>query len=130
MNDKPHKEILTPPPLPANREALIAQRMSEPTLNDLVEEIHVQLWEQEEYRNLLWAVHDSQAQEGSLSADNLFAAQMIRVQAKKVGSRVQHEKAYPIAIALGIILRRFGISRKQRRLMAGGERVPDENGNE
>jgi len=132
MNDKPKLDLTKTPPLPVDRASLVAQRKlaSKPTLNDLVEEIHLQLYEDQTYQDLLWAVVDSQAVEGSLGEDDSAAARLIRQQAKKIGSRVQNEKLHSIVIALRLVMRRYDESRKQRRRMMAGERVPDDNGNE
>jgi hypothetical protein len=57
---------------------------------------------------------------------------MIRDYAKKSGgSEVSKEKLATIVKALGVVLRRYRASRKQRRHMVGGETVPNEdNGRE
>lgn len=99
------------------------------TLNDLVEEMHLSLCEDEKYQSLLYAVHDSQAVEGSQAADNFAAASMIREKAKAKGSVVlMREKLHTINLALGVVLRRYGQDRKTRRNMIGGEIVPNGNG--
>ena len=85
-------------------------------LNDRVEEIHRALVEDENYLRLLYAVHDKQAIEGSLAVDNMMAARMIRDKAKGAGDLdVAHEKLTTIVKALNVVLRRYNISRKQRR---------------
>jgi malonyl CoA-acyl carrier protein transacylase len=121
-----------PPPLPDNIEDWVRQIKAERTLNDLVEDIHRALWnESEEYRKLLHATVDPQAVEGSLSMDNALAVQLIRKKAKDIGStEVASEKLAVINLALGVVLRRYKASRKQRRNMVGGQQVPDDNGGE
>ena len=87
------------------------------------------LIENDEYRSYLRAVHDSQAVEGSLAADNLMAAQMIRAKAKTIdGNEVGKENLATINKALNVVLRRYHVSRKERRNLVGGEQVPGENG--
>lgn len=104
----------------------ISDPPEQPNLNDLVDEIHRQLTENDPaYRRLLWAVYDEQAVEGSLATDNIMAAKMIRDRAKQIDSEIKDEKLHTIVMALGIVLRRYGQSRKERRLMVAGERVPD-----
>ena len=84
-------------------------------LNDQVDNIHRTLIEDENYRSYLEAISNEQAVEGSLAADNIMAAQMIRDRAKKIGSsEVGNEKLAAIIKALGVVLRRYGASRKER----------------
>ena len=117
------------PALPSNIDDWVRHIKSERTLNDLVEDIHrVLVNESDEYRALLRATYDAHAVEGSLSADNVVACQMIRARAKELGSEVETEKLAVINMALGVVLRRYRASRKQRRNMVGGEEVPSENG--
>lgn len=101
---------------------------AERTINDLVEDIHRDLLENAHYRALLNAVYDEQAVEGSLSADNTLAAMMIRDKAKRDSSELAKEKLATISKALGVVLRRYKQSRKQRRNMVAGEEVPGDNG--
>lgn len=116
-----------PPALPATTTDLLAQRKQDPhrTLNDHVEAIHVQLYENAEYQRFLDAVYDEDAVEGSLAADNLQAAQMIRNKAREAGHDpyVAEKKLATISKALGVVLRRYGMSRKERARMIHGETV-------
>ena len=126
--DRRLRSELRPPPLPATRNALIEQR-SVPlriTLNDLVEEIHLKLWDTQEYQDYIDAVYDEQAVEGSLAADNIKAAEMIRDYAReqKSDNKLATQKLATISKALGVVLRRYDISRKERRDMIHGENVP------
>ena len=90
--------------------------------------IHRLLVENDKYRALLRATYDAQAVEGSLAADNILAAMMIREKAKEICStEVANEKLAIINMALGVVLRRYKQSRKQRRNIVGGEQVPTEN---
>lgn len=130
MDDRTNdKHLRTAPPLPTNTAAHLAHRKlkSKRTLNDLVEDVHLSLVEDATYVGYLNAVWDEQAIEGSLSADNLMAAQMIRTRAVKQGGDLATEKLATIAKALGIVLRRYEWSRKERRNMVDGE-IVGENG--
>jgi hypothetical protein len=100
------------------------------TLNDQVEEIHLGLYETDKaYKAFLYAVYDEQAVEGSLSADNTMAAALIREHAQAKGNvEVSKQKLATISKALGVVLRRYGFSRNERRNMLGGEIVPGGNG--
>src|SRR4051794_9995952 len=117
-----------PPALPATREDFLQHRKitRDRTLNDMVEEMHLLIIDDENYQRLLWAVYDEQAVEGSLSTDNVKAAELIRDKARAMGSLVQHEKLYTIVKCLGHVLRRYGLSRPERRNMVAGKRVPDQ----
>jgi hypothetical protein len=120
-----------PPPLPSNIGDWQRAAKSDRTLNDQVEDIHRVLVEDADYRSYLRAVWDEQAVEGSLAADNIMAATLIRNKAKMVeGSDVGKEKLATIAKALGIVLRRYRASRKERRHMVHGEVVDGDNGGE
>jgi transcriptional regulator of acetoin/glycerol metabolism len=86
------------------------------TLNDDVEAIHLSLWEVPEYQRLLDAVTSEDAVEGSLTIDDAKAAEMIRTEAAKKGNRlVASKKLGTIVQALHVVMRRYGISRKERR---------------
>jgi hypothetical protein len=118
-----------PLPLPATAEDHLQHRImqTQRTLNDMVEETHLQLIEDDKYRDYLNAVWDEQAVEGSLSADNIMAATMIRTKAVKMGNAIlAREKLATISKSLGVVLRRYEFSRKQRRNTVGGEVVRDD----
>jgi len=104
--------------LPSTVSALIEQRKTKTrqTLNDQVESVHMQLWANESYRKLLDAVYPEMAVEGSLVADDFEAARMIRNEASEIGSAyVASQKLDTLRKALGVVLRRYSISRKERR---------------
>jgi hypothetical protein len=116
------------PPLPSNIADWQRQVKAERTLNDMVEDIHRALVENEQYLALLRATYDAHAVEGSLSADNVLAAIMIRDKAKVMNiPDVAKEKLAIINLSLGVVLRRYKASRKQRRNTVGGEEVPSDN---
>lgn len=145
INDPPAAPITAPepprrralqeaPPLPANIDDWTRHIKAERTLNDLVEDIHRSLVGDEKtnerYRALLRAVYDTQAVEGSLAADNIMAAMMIRERAENMEGmeEVRREKLATINQCLGVVLRRYRATRKQRRQTLGGEEVPTDNG--
>jgi hypothetical protein len=103
---------------------------SKRTINDLVEDAHRALLasdQKDKYRDFLFAVYDEQAVEGSLAADNLEAANMIREWANDKGNdELAREKKATIVKALGVVLRRYHASRKERRQMVDGQVVPNE----
>lgn len=97
-------------------------------LNDMVEELHCKCYEDEKYRTYLEGVWDEQCVEGSLAADNFKAAEWLRARAAKENSPVAREKLATIVKSLGIVLKRYGLSRKERRQTVDGEIVS--NGDE
>jgi len=121
-----------PPQLPETAGEFLAHRKlkGRRTLNDQVEDVHLALYDSDEgYRNFLYAVYDEQAVEGSLAADNFKAAELIREKAKKMGyEELGRQKLATITKALGVVLRRYGFSRKERRDTIGGEIVPSDTG--
>jgi hypothetical protein len=120
------------PALPEKIEDWQRQIGAERTLNDLVEDVHrILVNESPKYREYLRAVYDQHAVELSLAADNVFACIMIREKAKAIGStEVADEKIGVINLALGVVLRRYKKSRKQRRNMLGGQIVPSNGDDE
>jgi hypothetical protein len=114
-------------PLPNSVVELQARRLTpfKRLLNDMVEELHTKCYEDEKYRAYLEGVWDEQCVEGSLAADNFKAAEMIRARATKENSPVAREKLATLVKSLGIVLRRYGLSRKERRQTVGGEVVPN-----
>lgn len=98
------------------------------TINDQVEEIHKAVLDRPEYVALLQAVYDEQAVEGSLAADNTLAAMELRKHAAKSNSPIAKEKLATISKALNVVMRRYGVSRKERRNMVSGEIVPGDSG--
>jgi hypothetical protein len=122
-----------PAPLPATTEKWLEQRTlkAEPTLNDVVEQLHWKLVNDKLYRSYLEAVWDEDAIEGSLAADNFKAAEMLRLAAKSDnGNIVGTKKLATIVKSMNVVLRRYHNSRKERRNTVGGEVVPNEHDNE
>jgi hypothetical protein len=124
-------ERLRPPPLPATTEGLLAGKLTNVgrTLNDEVDDVHVVLWANPAYRALHDAVWPEEAVEGSLAADNIFAALEVRKYAKLNKDneakypRIVRAKAATLAKALGYVTRRYGQNRSQRRSTVKGEVV-------
>ena len=108
--------------LPVTTQDLLSQRkmMRERTLNDHVEDVHIALWDNPDYHRALEAVYDEDAIEGSLSADNFLAAMMIRDYARdKKNPHLKDKKLATIVKALNVVLKRYGISRKERAVTIG-----------
>jgi hypothetical protein len=90
----------------------MAQRKA---LNDLVEDIHRNLFGDTEYLALLAATHDAEAVEGSLFADDLEAATRIRAYAAEHAiAEVAQQNKSTIVKSLRVVLRRYGCSRSER----------------
>ena len=126
-------EVTARIPLPVSKQDLLSMRktMQERTLNDHVDDVHVQLWEDPAYHKALEAVDDGDAVEGSLSADNFLAATLIREHARKTENpHIMNKKLATIVKALNIVLRRYGIDRKTRAVSIGGVVVPNANSSE
>lgn len=91
-------------------------------LHDKVEHFHLMLMAAEtvEYRRLLSAVWDAEAVEGSLIADDMMAARMIREAALRMGDdEVANKQLAKVSRSLGVVLRRYGMDRKTRRRNIG-----------
>lgn len=118
-------------PLPEKIDDWVRQIKAERTINDMVEDIHrVLVDESKEYRAFLRATYDQHAVTGSLSFDNCKACEMIQAKATELGiGDVAEEKLAIINLALGVVLRRYKASRKQRRNTLGGQEV-NANGDE
>ena len=86
------------------------------TLNDHVDDAHKDLmYSDDEYMKFLDAVYDEDAVEGSLSADNLMAARIIRKHAEdRENEYLATKKLATIVKSLNVVLRRYHISRQER----------------
>jgi hypothetical protein len=115
-----------PTPLPTKIEDWDRKIKGGMTLNDHVETVHLMLWDETpEYRAFLEAVWDSDAVEGSLAIDNTMAAMLLRDKAKTIdGNPVGRKNLDTIKKSLGVVLRRYGNDRKERRHTVGGQIVP------
>jgi hypothetical protein len=86
------------------------------TLNDQVQSLHLILWPKSEYKAYLDAVWKENAVEGDLFVDDIMACEMIRTQAVKSGNAyVANQPLAAIRKALLVVMRRFQISRRERR---------------
>lgn len=126
-------------PLPMSVEDMLSQRKVAVTrnLNDYLDDIHISLWGhsddviRERYRAALDAVWDEDAIEGSLAMDNGIAATIIRDYAKEKSiPQVATKKLATIVKSMNVVLRRYGMSRKERRMTVGGKLMLSNNGNE
>ena len=128
--EKVQSKVAEYKPVPRSVAAWVRKTEFHRTLNDLVEDVHLALVDKsQQYVKYLDAVHDEQAVEGSLAADNIMAAQMIREEAKNRNMpRLAEAKLATIVKGMGVVLRRYHMSRQERRNMIGGEVVPNGNG--
>ena len=104
--------------LPKTVKALMEQKKSKmtSTLNDQVDTVHLSLWEKPEYQRYLDAVYKEQAIEGDLFCDDIEASRLIREEARRQGNAyVASQKLATIRRALMVVLRRYQISRTERR---------------
>lgn len=113
-------------PVPARLEDWQRKLKTKRTLNDMAEDLHMGLVVDPEYLAWLDATSDAEAKEGSTKIDDVFAAKMIRDKAQALGiSAVADETLAAVKDALGVVLRRYGQSRKQRRNTLGGGFPPE-----
>lgn len=114
-------------PLPATVEDMLARKpITQQNLNDHIDTIHVRLWSTDQrYQQLLDAVYDEEALEGSLAADNVMAAMAIRNYALKDNTDmyVGKKKLATIVKSMNVVLRRYRMDRKSRAISIGGEAV-------
>jgi hypothetical protein len=116
-------------PLPATVEDLLAHRskIAPPNLNDKVETLYLALYPDPVFQRLLDAVHSEDAQEGSLYADDIMAAEMLRDYAVGEGKDpyVAGKKLATIARALNIVQARYNLTRKMRAKSVGGSEIQE-----
>lgn len=106
-----------PPALPETRVDLLAQYKlkRKPSINDIVANIIVRMWEIEEFQKLVDAIYDSDAVTGSLGDDDVVAAQMIMEFAKREKiEEVSSRKLHTIKLAMRVALRRYNQGRTDR----------------
>lgn len=115
-------QLKVAPPLPATRTALLAgyKLKRRRSINDLVEEIVVKLWDNDEkFMKYVNAIYDSQAVEGSMDDDDVMAAIIIRdTAARDKHVEVAQQNVRTIKLAMRVALKRFGISRNEREELA------------
>jgi hypothetical protein len=116
-------QLVQTPDLPATVGDLQRKSLRSRTLNDFVEDVFLTLYGTDEhFMALLDAVGNADAVEGSTTADDFEAARMIR-DAAPDGSPLKAKNLTAIRNALGVVLRRYGISRRERAHLLGGEIV-------
>lgn len=109
-------------PLPAVRADWVLKIKKVPSLIDRVQLIHELLIDDPKYLSYISATFNEEAVEGKIVDDSIFAAIMIREQAAmEKDDVVARAQTAAIRTALNYVLRRFGVSRKQRRNMVEGE---------
>jgi hypothetical protein len=124
-------------PAPRTIAALDAGLVIKPrlNLNDRVQELYRKLTEdpneetREKFLRLTDGVVDSQCLEGSCTADDYSVAVMIRQKAVEMDvPEVVGQNLTTLVHTLRVVMRRYGLGRKQRRFTVGGTFVPaDEN---
>jgi hypothetical protein len=119
--------------LPSDPSGWVLKSGLKRTLNDEVQMIHEAVINTpklyDKYISFLRPVTDKESSEGWLAFEDIGAAQMIKDYAAANGHpRVASQKLAVISGALDIVLRRFGMSRKQRRFTVDGDVVPPPNG--
>jgi len=124
------KFTIEPTPLPGKLVDWHRFLKQERTINDIVEEAHRNLIESDKsqvYLRFLYAVHDTQAVEGTMAIDNVEAARMIREYARDNGGHeLAQEKLGTIVRSLNVVLKRYHASRKERAQTVAGEIVPND----
>ena len=103
-------QLRVPPPLPETRVDLLAKyRLKRRrSINDLVEELVIKLWDDKRFISLIEPIYDSQAIEGSIDDNYTMAALLIRDTAKKdKHEQVADQNLHTIKLAMRVALRRF-----------------------
>lgn len=107
-------KIPAPPPLPARASDWVRKVKDRRSINDRVEELHLELANDDNYLRWLLAVDDEQSIEGRVDLDRAEAARMIRDLAKTRGNPVANEKILTIRRAIGVVMGRYGESQRER----------------
>ena len=111
------------PPLPATVHDLDALRINTKrgSLNDIVERIHRELWNDPEYQRYFWAIWPEETQEGSFFCDDIRAVIMIQKYAENHGIVIppNSNRLSPLRKSLLVVLSKYeGGTRKSRRDLA------------
>ena len=104
--------------LPANVTELLAQRVVKRTVTllDEVEQAMTELFNEEQFKRYREALDNDSTVEGSVFADDICAAQMIRKKGDEMGLRqIGDADLTAISQKLRAAERRFNASRRQRR---------------
>ena len=103
------------PPLPAKASDWQRKVKDNRTLNDRVEDLHLEYLEADErYRQLLTAVHDEQSVEGKVNVDRAEAARLLREYAKTKSNPIGDQKLVTIRRCLTVVMARYGESLRER----------------
>jgi hypothetical protein len=124
----PDGGYLQTPALPETVADLLSQRksMAARSLHDDVDECHLKLWSNPEYRKCFFAIHPSETVEGAFIADDYLAAGMVRDFAKANRIPIAAEaKLAAIVYSLHVICRRYNMTRKDRQNQVQGERISE-----
>lgn len=115
-----------PADLPALFEDWQRVLKSQPTVNDMVESFLPSLVKNPQFLPLVNGVYDDDTVEGTMAADQLCAAIMVRAAASHddADHPLAKKKLATIAKALNVVLKRYGFGRNQRRETVSGEFVP------
>lgn len=108
--------------LPSTHAELMGRRQltSERTFNDSIEEAFKALWDDPErggnFRKHLDALYADEAVTGDLFMDDIKAAEMLQSFAEiRKQVEISNAKLKKVHRAMSVVLRRFGLTRKQRR---------------
>jgi hypothetical protein len=121
-----------PVPLPNTVTELESRRIisTGPNLNTDMDRVVRALWENPDFRKWLNACWDSEALEGAKVADDFMATEMIREYCQRKDFPELHyigrKNLWTIRQSMNVVLRRFGMSRKQRAQTVAGEIVPND----
>jgi hypothetical protein len=105
------------PALPETRTDLLThyKLKRKRSINDLVEDIIVKIWEDEEFQKLINAIYDSEAVHGSRGDDDVMAALMIKQFAdREKHTEVAGKNLHTIKLAMRVVLNRFEQGRNSR----------------
>lgn len=117
-------------PMPSTTIELLALRRmkAKPTINDQVESLFLALYERPEFQRYSDAIYDEQAITGNLALEDGKLAEMIVELAKERGIiEVMNAKLWLVVKVIRVVLRRYGLSRLERRNMSPAEPGLDEN---
>jgi hypothetical protein len=119
--------------VPANLDDWTRQIKQKQTINDLVEAVIRALMKSDAAESLadfLSPLWDEEAIEGSLAADNLEAANMVREFARKHGefADLASKKKATIGKSIRVVMRRYKLGAQERRQIVGGEVVAGNSG--
>ena len=118
------------PPVPETVVELMNQRksMRTRTLNDDVEDIHLRMWQEQDYRRYFGPIWREETIEGSFIDDDACVAQMVRKYARDHSFPIAgHANLASIRHSLHVVARRYGLSRKERQQLVGGHVVEAED---